>query len=100
MRTADDTKTTDMFPPEVRALRQPMTHTDRDVARISREEREAAKHEARRWVVVQNPGTVDEDVWDHHRFGTRHEALRSGSGCGVKFDVMFRLPDGSLTTEF
>lgn len=99
MRTADDSKTIDMFPPEARVVRH-VTREDRDEQRKLREERETTKHEARRWVVVQNPGTEDEDVWDHARFGTFHEALRSASACHVKFDVMFRLPDGSLTTEF
>lgn len=73
---------------------------DREAARILRSQKLAAQHEARRWVIVHNPGTVEEEVLDHCRFDTFHEAMRAGSNDGVRFDVMFRLPDGSLTTEF
>ena len=96
----NDTATLDMVPPEVRAPRKPITSADREAARVLRAQKLAEKHEAKRWVVVESPGTVDEYVWDHCRCGTYHEALRMGSDCGVRFDVMFRLPDGSLTTEF
>lgn len=98
MRQLADTKTVDMFPPEVRAL-APVTRPDRDEARSLREEREAAKYEARRWVIVFNPGTEEEDIWPA-RFSTYHEALRWASIGGERFDVMFRAADGSLTTEF
>ena len=59
-------------------------------------EKQATKH----WLVVEQAGTVDEYVWDHVPCSTHAEAVRMGSGCGVPFDVMFRLPDGTLTTEF
>ncbi len=53
------------------------------------------------WVIVENAGTDAEDVWsDHHSF---REALKELERCGGKsagFDLVKRLPDGSLTTEF
>ena len=99
MRQLIDTKTIDLFPPEVRVSR-PVTREEMSEKRAAREAREAAKYEARRWVVVTNPGAEDEDTWDHIRFSTQHEAIRAASNCGVRFDVMFRDADGNLTTEF
>lgn len=104
MRTADDSKTIDMFPPEVRAPRRQVNMTERqearEAARLLRVQKLRESQEKKRWVVVEQAGTVDEYVWDHCPFSTHAEALRGGSGCGIHFDVMFRLPDGTLTTEF
>lgn len=102
MRQSTDTKTAEMFPPEVRVY-APVPKGEyfarRQAEKEAREAKAAAKWEARRWVIVVNPGTEDEDR-DGPRFSTHAEALRSGSTWGVKFDVMFRDVDGNLTTEF
>lgn len=104
MRALNDTKTMDLFPPQARMQMPPLTRhemsAERQAADERRKARDAAKWEARRWVVVTNPGTEDEDTNDHLRFSTHAEALRSASNWGVRFDVMFRDADGNLTTDF
>ena len=102
MRVANDTKTMDLFPPQVR-VHVPVTRGEyfarREAEKEAREAKAAAKWEARRWVIVTNPGTDDEDR-EGPRFSTHAEALRSAQTWGVRFDVMFRDADGNLTTEF
>ncbi|MCW5323638.1 hypothetical protein D5039_21560 [Verminephrobacter aporrectodeae subsp. tuberculatae] len=52
-------------------------------------------------VVVENAGTDTEGVWSDHR--TFMAALKEMENCGGAdsgFDVMKRLPDDTLTTEF
>lgn len=98
MRQPNDTKTMELFAPEV-CTRAPKARPDREAARRLRMEQEAARNEAKRWVVVFNPGTVDEEVWPR-RFSFYSEALRFGGAGGERFDVMYRTDDGSLTTEF
>jgi hypothetical protein len=98
MKQAIDTKTLDLFAVAVRPV-MPVIREEKSEARKCREALADARHEARRWVVVSNPGTEDEDVW-HIRFSTYHEALRVAGNCGVRFDVMFRDENGNLTTDF
>jgi hypothetical protein len=97
MRAPNDSKTMDMFPPEVK-VRAVTTSASKLEAKRIREEREAARREARRWVVVFHPGTEGQEIGP--RFSTYAEALRVGSIGGERFDVMFRDADGNLTTEF
>lgn len=50
------------------------------------------------WVIVENPGTDFEDVWaDYESYAVAVKALKNApEGC----DLMKRLADGSLTTEY
>jgi hypothetical protein len=53
------------------------------------------------WVVVENAGTDDEDIWSDH--DTLPAALKELENCGGRdngFDLMKRRPDGTLTTEY
>jgi hypothetical protein len=53
------------------------------------------------WVIVENAGTDAEDVWsDHAAFDEAMREMRSCGGADFGFDLMKRLPDGTLTTEF
>jgi len=53
------------------------------------------------WVIVENPGTDAEDVWsDHYTFEAALRELERCGGTDNGFDLMKRLPDGTLTTEF
>lgn len=53
------------------------------------------------WVIVENAGTDAEDVWsDHHTFKAALKELESCGGADNGFDLMKRLPEGTLTTEF
>lgn len=54
-----------------------------------------------KWVIVENAGTDAEDIWsDHHTFNSALKELMICGGTDNGFDLMKRLPDGSLTTEF
>lgn len=56
----------------------------------------------RPWCVVTDPGT-DEEYVEATQHATRKEAQRwvdEARKAGIPADVMKRLPDGSLTTEF
>jgi hypothetical protein len=50
------------------------------------------------WVVVQNPGQDDEVILSEHQ--SLSEAICSDDVKYEMVDVMKRLPDGTLTTEF
>lgn len=50
------------------------------------------------YVVVINPGTGDERILSEH--ATLREAINSDDVRYEMGDVMKRLPDGALTTEF
>lgn len=53
------------------------------------------------WVIVENAGTDAEDIWsDHYTFKAAMNELMNCGGAENGFDVMKRLPDDSLTTEF
>jgi hypothetical protein len=53
------------------------------------------------WVIVENAGTDAEDVWnDFHNYKAAVKELKICGGAGNGFDLMKRLPDGTLTTEF
>lgn len=53
------------------------------------------------WVIVENAGTDAEDVWsDHHSFRAALKELDQCGGTQAGFDLVKRLPDGTLTTEF
>lgn len=53
------------------------------------------------WVIVENAGTDAEDVWnDHYTFKAALKELEGCGGTDNGFDLMKRLPDGALTTEF
>jgi len=52
-------------------------------------------------VIVENAGTDAEDVWnDFHNYKAAVKELKICGGAGNGFDLMKRLPDGTLTTEF
>lgn len=54
-----------------------------------------------KWVVVEAAGTDDESIWsDHAKFTEAAEELVKAGGAAAGFDLMKRLPDGTLTTEF
>lgn len=49
----------------------------------------------------RKPGTDAEDVWsDHYTFKAALKELERCGGTDNGFDLMKRLPDGTLTTEF
>ena len=51
--------------------------------------------------IAEPAGTDAEDVWsDHHTFKAALKELESCGGTDNGFDLMKRLPDGTLTTEF
>lgn len=50
------------------------------------------------WVIVTNPGTDDEDIWAD--FPTHRAAVAALADAEDGADVMKRLDDGTLTTEF
>ena len=53
------------------------------------------------WVVVENAGEDNEDIWAD--FNTYAAAIRELKECGGRengFDIMKRLANGMLTTEF
>ena len=53
------------------------------------------------WVIVENAGPDTEDVWsNHHTFKASLKELERCRGTDNGFDLMKRLPDGTLTTEF
>lgn len=53
------------------------------------------------WVVVEKAGEDDEDIYsDHYSFKAAKDALRDTGGRENGFDIMKRLLDGKLTTEF
>lgn len=53
------------------------------------------------WVVVSHPGTDSEEIWDSHpTFAAATVAMNALKRAGEPADVMKRLPDGTLTTEF
>lgn len=58
---------------------------------------------AKTFVIVENPGTDREDIWDE--FETIDQAMQElkrmgDDDCGYDLDIMKRRPDGTLTTEF
>jgi hypothetical protein len=56
---------------------------------------------AKPWVVVVDPGTDDETVWGEFEFRNQAEvALGQLRNSGHHTDLMKRMPDGTLTTEF
>lgn len=50
------------------------------------------------WVIVTNPGTDEEDIWAD--FPTHRAAVAALADAEEGADVMKRLDDGTLTTEF
>ncbi|WP_295006844.1 hypothetical protein [uncultured Dechloromonas sp.] len=53
------------------------------------------------WVVVENAGTDEEDIWsDHYTFKAALKELENCGGTENGFDIMKRLATGELTTEF
>lgn len=53
------------------------------------------------FVVVTNPGTDTEEIWsDHPTFAQARKALAKAQHEAGSADVMRRLDDGTLTTEF
>jgi len=53
------------------------------------------------WVIVTDAGTDSEDIWnDHYTFKAAVKELTNCGGAENGFDLMKRLPDGTLTTEF
>ena len=53
------------------------------------------------WVIVANAGTDIEDIWsDHHAYKAALQELKLCGGSDSSFDLMKRLPNGALTTEF
>ncbi|MDO9601069.1 MAG: hypothetical protein Q7J02_02025 [Rhodocyclaceae bacterium] len=53
------------------------------------------------WVVVENAGTDQEDMWsDHHTLKAARKELKECGGRRNGFDLMKRLPNGMLTTDF
>jgi len=50
------------------------------------------------WVIVTNPGTDDEGIFSDH--ATYAEARKNAKECDEEWDIMRRLDDGTLTTEF
>lgn len=53
------------------------------------------------WVVVEGAGTDNEDIWsDHYSFKAALKELEGAGGTDNGFDIMKRLADGTLTTEF
>ncbi|CAJ0902698.1 hypothetical protein R20233_04818 [Ralstonia sp. LMG 32965] len=53
------------------------------------------------WVIVENAGADSEDIWsDHYTFQVAVNELKNCGGTENGFDLMKRLPGGSLTTEF
>ena len=56
------------------------------------------------YVIVMNPGTRDEEIFNHEFWGTSlaYERMRELEENFPKnsFDVLKKLPDGSYTTEF
>jgi hypothetical protein len=58
-------------------------------------------HNPKPWVVVENAGYENEDIWsDHCTFKAALKELESAGGTENGFDIMKRLDDGTLTTEF
>ena len=55
-------------------------------------------HNPNPWVVVTNPGTDKEDIWAD--FPTHRAAVAALADAEEGADVMKRLDDGTLTTEF
>jgi hypothetical protein len=53
------------------------------------------------WVIVENAGACLEGVWgEYETFKAALEDMKNCGGRDEGFDLMKRLPDGSLTTEF
>lgn len=53
------------------------------------------------WVVVENAGEDEEGIWsDHYTFRAAVKELKNAGGKENGFDIMKRLPNGQLTTEF
>lgn len=53
------------------------------------------------WVVVENAGTDWEDIWtEHHTIEAARREFKYVGGRENGYDLMKRLPDGTLTTEF
>jgi predicted RNA polymerase sigma factor len=60
--------------------------------------KKATPHNPNPWVIVTNAGTDDESIFSDH--ATYKEARQNANECGEEWDIMRRLDDGSLTTEF
>ena len=58
----------------------------------------ALAHNPNPWVVVIRPGQDDEDIWAD--FPSYRLAVKALAEVGEKADVMKRLDNGQLTTEF
>lgn len=70
-------------------------------ARVARTETTMQATDYPRWVIVENAGTDAEGIWgDHHTVKAALKELESCGGTDNGFDLMKRLPDGTLTTEF
>ena len=53
------------------------------------------------YVVVLNPGTDQEDIWsDHATHAQAIKGLMDAKDAGESADILKRLDDGTLTTEF
>lgn len=53
------------------------------------------------WVIVENAGTDNEGIWsDHYTQSAAIRELKDAGGRENGFDLMKRLADGTLTTEF
>ena len=60
--------------------------------------REGLAGTSKPWAVVLNPGQDDQTIWEC--FHTYADAAGALDQAGKPADVMKRLPDGTLTTEF
>jgi len=51
------------------------------------------------WVIVENAGTNDESIWDDY-YQYDDALIEFNNMDSEGFDIMKRLPDGTLTTEY
>lgn len=85
------------FAPDDNAGRSPL-HPPRLTTPADGGEAEREGFNTNPWVIVTNPGTDEEDIWGD--FPTYRAAVAALAEAEDGADVVRRLDDGTLTTEF